>query len=57
MFSADIEQFRLAPHYDFTKLPNGGKLYYETRRWGMTGARWVELAGRANHQLRALAAA
>ena len=57
MFSADIEQFRLAPWYDFTKLPNGGKLFYETRPWSMTGSRWLDLTKRAFHQLSAPAAA
>ena len=51
MFSAGLEKFRLAPLHDFAKLPNAGKLFYETRPWGMTGARWLNLADRAINDL------
>jgi hypothetical protein len=47
MFSVECEQFRPAPPYDFRALPNAGRLYYETRNWGMTGGRWLELAAAA----------
>jgi N-acetylglucosamine malate deacetylase 2 len=43
-FSLDVERFRPAPPYDFTELPNGGRLHYELHDWGMTGERWRELA-------------
>jgi LmbE family N-acetylglucosaminyl deacetylase len=38
------EQFRRAPRYDFTLPPHSGTLQYETFSWGITGARWRELA-------------
>ena len=50
-FSSPIERFRPAPAYDFTVLPNGGRLNYEGFDWGMNGADWRSLAARA---LRAL---
>lgn len=43
-FSVDVERFRLAPRYDFTQPPHAGPLFYEQFEWGMTGARWRELA-------------
>ncbi len=46
-FSLATEPFRLAPPYDFARLPNKGVLLYERLEWGMTGARWLELAGAA----------
>ena len=42
-FATDVERFRRAPSYDFSRLPNGGELLYERQQWGMTGARWLEL--------------
>lgn len=41
------EQFRPAPRYRFTEPPHPGVLWYERWDWGMTGARWRELAGEA----------
>jgi LmbE family N-acetylglucosaminyl deacetylase len=41
------ESFRIAPAYDFTELPNGGRLLYERYDWGMNGAHWQELARQA----------
>lgn len=46
-FATDIERFRAAPSYDFTALPNGGRLFYEGHNWGMTGSRWQQLACKA----------
>jgi N-acetylglucosamine malate deacetylase 2 len=40
------EQFRRAPHYDFTQPPHPGMLHYERLPWGITGHRWRELAAR-----------
>ncbi|SRR5579885_211353 len=40
-FSLESEQFRLAPRYDFSVLPNGGDLLYEQHNWGMTPAQWL----------------
>jgi LmbE family N-acetylglucosaminyl deacetylase len=50
-FPLDAERFRPAPYYDFTALPNGGRLLYERYDWGMTGQRWVRLARAAMRQL------
>jgi LmbE family N-acetylglucosaminyl deacetylase len=44
LFAIAREWFRIAPSYDFTSPPNGGKLLYEQFDWGMTGARWLPLA-------------
>ncbi len=43
-FEVKTEHFRVAPRYDFTKLPNEGRLLYESEDWGMTGAEWLVLA-------------
>jgi N-acetylglucosamine malate deacetylase 2 len=43
-FRTDVERFRPAPRYDFTRLPNGGRLLYEQHHWGLDGARWIRLA-------------
>ena len=51
MFSCEAERFRAAPAYDFTALPNGGRLLYEQHDWGMTGARWQALARAAIEEL------
>lgn len=50
-FSVDVERFRPAPAYDFSALPNGGRLLYEAHDWGMTGERWLRLAGAALREL------
>lgn len=51
LFPVEIERFRLAPVYDFTQAPHEGQLFYEGFSWGMTGARFRELAGEALGQL------
>jgi hypothetical protein len=33
-------------------LPHGGALLYERENWGLTGARWLELAADAYRELR-----
>lgn len=43
-FDAESEQFRPAPRYDFTVLPNKGALLYADRDWGMTGEEWQRSA-------------
>jgi LmbE family N-acetylglucosaminyl deacetylase len=50
-FATDTERFRLAPTCNFTRPPNGGRLYYERYDWGMTGERWRTLAHDALKQL------
>lgn len=44
-FSMEREQYRVAPRYDFSQLPNAGRLLYEKQDWGMTGDRWQSLVG------------
>jgi LmbE family N-acetylglucosaminyl deacetylase len=50
-FPISIERFRLAPHYDFTKPPHEGRLYYELFKRGTTGERWRKLAQAALKRL------
>lgn len=50
MVAADVERFRPAPAYDFTILPNEGRLLYDLHGWGMTGTRWQSLATAALQQ-------
>lgn len=51
-FTLEREAFRLAPCYDFRRLPNDGALLYERLNWGMVGQRWLELARTALAELR-----
>jgi|SRR5579883_159394 LmbE family N-acetylglucosaminyl deacetylase len=50
-FQTSIERFRLAPDYDFARLPNEGDLYYERFPWGLDGASWLKLAPAALAEL------
>jgi N-acetylglucosamine malate deacetylase 2 len=50
-FDVAQESFRRAPAYDFTALPNEGRLLYESHDWGMTGKRWIALARAALSEL------
>lgn len=43
----DVERFREAPVYDFTRAPHPGRLFYENFDWGVTGKRWRLLAEEA----------
>jgi LmbE family N-acetylglucosaminyl deacetylase len=43
-FPLDAEYFRLAPMYAFTKPANRGRVFYDQQDWGMTSARFGELA-------------
>jgi LmbE family N-acetylglucosaminyl deacetylase len=43
----DVERFREAPVYDFTRAPHPGLLFYENFDWGVTGERWRLLAEEA----------
>jgi LmbE family N-acetylglucosaminyl deacetylase len=51
-FGIADEAYRAAPAYDFAQLPNGGALLYERYGWGLTGARWIDLAAAAARELR-----
>jgi LmbE family N-acetylglucosaminyl deacetylase len=50
----EVERYREAPTYDFTRPPHEGALYYEHFDWGVNGERWRLLAEEA---LRTLGAA
>ncbi|WP_353643719.1 PIG-L family deacetylase [Mesorhizobium sp. WSM2239] len=50
-FTASVERFRAAPHYNFRKLPNGGRLFYETLPVGFRGKDWPELVHRTVREL------
>ena len=45
LFPADRESYRREPRPDFRRPPHPGQLHYEHHPWGITGARWRELAG------------
>jgi LmbE family N-acetylglucosaminyl deacetylase len=49
--TTDVERFRPAPAYDFTVLPNEGRLLYELYGWGMTGTLWQSLVAAALEEL------
>lgn len=40
----EVERFRVAPEYDFTRPPHEGKLWYENFNWGSDGATWRKMA-------------
>ena len=50
-FDTAAEHYRPAPRYDFTELPNGGRLLYERHAWGLTGAEWQQEVRHALHEL------
>lgn len=50
-FHTCAESYRIAPRYDFGKLPNNGALLYERYEWGMSRDRWQELAEAARARL------
>ena len=50
-FPIAIERFRLAPHYDFTRPPHPGRLFYEDQDWGLEGIEWRRLAGATLEEL------
>jgi LmbE family N-acetylglucosaminyl deacetylase len=50
-FSVEVERFRLAPSYDFTRPPHEGQLFYECFPWGMSGRRFIALARQAQDAL------
>jgi N-acetylglucosamine malate deacetylase 2 len=52
--TTETEQFRPAPAYDFSRLPNDGCLLYERYEWGLTGERWLALAAVARDELGAV---
>ncbi len=50
-FPVEVERFRYAPRYDFSRPPHSGTLYYERHDWGMAGAHWRALAHQALERL------
>jgi N-acetylglucosamine malate deacetylase 2 len=50
-FGVSIEAFRLAPEYDFTKLPEA-PIYYDRFDWGLRSAEWPGLVADAIHELK-----
>lgn len=52
-FSVDVERFRAAPRYNFTRPPHEGQLDYERLNRRLSGAQWRAQAERALNQLRA----
>lgn len=50
-FPVELERFRPAPAYDFTRRPHEWQLFYENFPWGMTGERFCSLARDAMEEL------
>lgn len=46
-FPLEYERYRIAPRYDFTQPPHTGRVLYDHYSWGMTCARFVQLATEA----------
>jgi LmbE family N-acetylglucosaminyl deacetylase len=42
-FANDVERFRIAPSYDFGRLPNDGALFYEADG-SLSGSQWLAMA-------------
>lgn len=51
IFTVTAERYRIAPDYDFSALPNRGRLLYERYGWGMTGECWLQLVQAAQREL------
>jgi hypothetical protein len=43
----EVERYRFAPEYDFSRPPHEGPLLYEQNDMGLTGAEWREQAANA----------
>jgi glycosyltransferase involved in cell wall biosynthesis/LmbE family N-acetylglucosaminyl deacetylase len=50
-FGVDEEWLRHAPEYDFSCLPDTGRLWYERFDWAMRGAEWRDRVHRSREQL------
>ena len=50
-FDVSAEFFRIAPPYDFSELPNQGRLLYEQQDWGLNGREWLKLSRAALTEL------
>jgi LmbE family N-acetylglucosaminyl deacetylase len=51
-FRLDVENFRIAPEYDFCSPPHDGPLYYENFSWGLDGKQWRQYARAALHHMK-----
>jgi N-acetylglucosamine malate deacetylase 2 len=51
-FTLDVERFRCAPTYDFSRPPHEGPLWYEHLNRGVTPSEWRMLAARALSQVK-----
>ena len=51
-FALDREVFRIAPAYDFARLPHGGDLLYERHGWNLDRAGWLAAVRAAEADLR-----
>jgi len=51
-FGVDRESLRVAPTYDFTQPPNGGRVWYERFNWGVDAGEWRRLVAAALDQRR-----
>jgi hypothetical protein len=49
--SPEVERFRVAPRYDFTRPPHQGKLWYENFNWGVDGATWRKIAAQTLNKI------
>jgi len=47
----EVERFRVAPEYDFTRPPHEGKLWYENFNWGTDGATWRKMASQTLREI------
>lgn len=50
-FGVTAEHFRIAPRYDFSMLPNEGRISYEKQDWGLAAREWLALARQALAEL------
>jgi N-acetylglucosamine malate deacetylase 2 len=51
LFPIDVERYRPAPTYDFSRAPHQGPLYYERYGWSMDGATFRRMASEAAAKL------
>jgi LmbE family N-acetylglucosaminyl deacetylase len=47
----EVERFRVAPQYDFTRPPHQGRLWYENFNWGTDGATWRKMASQTLNEI------
>jgi LmbE family N-acetylglucosaminyl deacetylase len=50
-FPVEVERFRVAPDYDFAKLPAVDAFLYELENWRVTRATWLSLVEQARKEL------